>query len=416
MIQKTALTLGVLSALMVTSSTLADDTLSLQEAIEIARNAHDPSVEAIRERALSEEDDSVAARALPDPRIGLGFANIPVDDFSLTREPFTQLQVSARQAFPRGNTRALNAQSRTIRSEDYRAQAQAQSDTLIRDVSIAWFNVHYSRTAEEELQALNTLLSDLNAQQESDFAASGSAALQRLYRTELEQALVEDRLDAIIQERDSAVEILARYIGRSAATLNLTDYAYSSRPLPSQPQIEQALENNPVLISMERQIDLARNGADLAKQAYKPEFGVEARYGRRGDDRSDFGSLMVTFDLPIFTSKRQDPALRAARRREQAARLERDSVIRDLTQQALSYVATVTRLRNRIERFEGVTLERANDAVTASRNAYGAGNIDFAELVRAEIALRDLRLRRAMLYRDLYIAEAQLKFIVGEAA
>ncbi|UTW54657.1 TolC family protein [Kordiimonas sp. SCSIO 12610] len=416
MIQNIAPVLGLLSAIVIPSMTLADDTLSLHEAIEIARNAHDPSVEAIRERALGEEEDSVSARALPDPRIGLGFANVPVDDFSLIREPFTQLQVSARQAFPRGNTRALNAQERSIRSQDYRAQTQIQIDTLVRDVSIAWFNAHYSHTAEEELKALNALLSELNAQQESDFAASGTAALQRLYRTELEQALIADRLDAIIQERDKAVEVLARYIGRPAAKRNLAKYAYQNRPLLSQPQIEVALEKNPAIIRMERQIDLARNGADLAKQAYKPEFGVEARYGRRGAERSDFGSLMVTFDLPLFTSKRQDPALRAAKRREQAARLERDSLIRDLTQEALTYVATIARLRNRIERFEGVTLERANDAVTASRNAYGAGNIDFAELVRAEIALRDLRLRRATLYRDLYIAEAQLKFIVGEAA
>lgn len=416
MIKKIVPVLGLLSIVAATSSTLADEKLSLKEAIGIAQNAHDPSVEALRELALGEKEDSVAAGSLPDPRIGLGFANVPVDDFSLTREPFTQLQLSARQAFPRGSTRALTAQSRIIRSEDYRAQAQAQSDTLIRDVSIAWFNAHYSHVAEEELRALNVLLNELNKQQESDFATSGSAALQRLYRTELEQALVEDRLDEIIQERDKAVEVLARYIGRAAARRPLADYASQNRQLLSQPQIELALENNPVLLSVERRIDLARNGADLARQAYKPEFGVEARYGRRGADRSDFGSLMVTFDLPLFTSKKQDPALRAARRREQAARLERDTMIRDLTQQALIYVAAIKRLRDRIYRFEGVTLERASDAVTASRNAYGAGNIDFAELVRAEIALRDLRLRRAMLYRDLYIAEAQLKFIVGDAA
>ena len=234
-------------------------------------------------------------------------------------------------------------------------------------------------------------------------------------RTELEQALIEDRLDAVIQERDKAVEILARYIGRAPANRKPANYAYQNRPLPDQFQIEEALASNPVLISMEHQVDLARNNIDLARQAYKPEFGVEARYGRRGAGRSDFGSLLVTFDLPIFTSKRQDPALRAARRREQAARLERDSLVRDLTQEALIYVATISRLQNRIKRFEGVTLQRANDTIIASRNAYGAGNIDFAELVRAEIALRDLRLHRATLYRDLYIAQTHLDFIIGDA-
>ena len=109
MIQKIAPALGLLSAMVIAPEALTDDTLSLNEAIEIARNAYDPSVKAILERARSEEEDSLSARTLPDPNISLGFANVPVDDFNLTREPFTQIQVSARQAFPRGNTRALNA-------------------------------------------------------------------------------------------------------------------------------------------------------------------------------------------------------------------------------------------------------------------------------------------------------------------
>jgi outer membrane protein TolC len=406
--------LGLVLTIAYSPALMAQSPLGLQEAINLAVEAADPSVQALQQRAGSEEERATAAQALPDPRIGVGFANVPVNDFNLTREPFTQIQLSARQAFPRGSTLRLTAKDRSIRSEDFTARAQAQLDTLVRDVSIAWFNAWYSYAVETELKALNTLLAELNTQQESDFATSGSAALQRLYRTELEQALIEDRLDAMIQERDQAVETLARYIGREAALRAPASYQTPQFGILTQYQIEDALANNPALISMAKRVDLAHNDVNLAKEAYNPEFGVEARYGRRGGDRSDFGSVMLTFDLPIFTSKKQAPALRAAKRREQAARLDRDALVRDLTKQALSYVVQVKRLERRIQRFEGVTLERARDAVTASRNAYGAGNIDFAELVRAEIALRDLRVRRATLYRDLHVAQARLKFIVGD--
>ncbi len=411
---KIALFVGLLLATMYAGPVLADSPLSLKEAINLAQGAADPSVEAFRRRAESEDEDAVAARALADPRVTIGAANIPLDDFSFTREQMTQLQLSARQSFPRGNTRALSSKSRSIRSAEYTARAQAQIDTLVRDVSIAWFNVRFSYVAEEELRTLYELLQELNAQQESDFASSGSAALQRIYRTELEQALIEDRLDAVVQDREQAIEELARYIGRGSAIRVPAVYTNHDLMILSELQIQDALEENPVLVSIEKQVQFANNGVALAKEAFKPEFGVEGRFGRRGSDRSDFGSVMLSFDLPIFTSKKQAPALRAAKRREQAARLDRDALFRDLTRQALTHVSDITKLHQRVKRFEGTTLERANDAVVASRNAYGAGNIDFAELVRAEITLRDLRLRRAALYRDLNIAKAQLKFILGE--
>ena len=411
---KIALSVGLAMAAIHTGPALANTPLSLKEAINLAREAADPSVEAFRRRAESEEEAAVAARALPDPHVTIGAANLPVDDFSFIREQMTQLQLAARQTFPRGNTLALNSKGRTIRSAEYAASAQAQLDTLIREVSIAWFNVRFSYVAEEELRILYKLLQELSAQQESDFASSGSAALQRIYRTELEQALLEDRLDAVVQDREQAIEGLARYIGRSAAERVPADYTNPNLMILSEPQIQDALELNPVLMRIEQQVQLANNSVALAKEGFKPEFGVEGRFGRRGSDRSDFASVMLSFDVPLFTSKKQAPALRAAKRREQAARLDRDALIRDLTRQALIHVSDITKLHQRVRRFEGTTLERANDAVIASRNAYGAGNIDFAELVRAEITLRDLRLRRAALDRDLNIAKAQLKFIVGE--
>ena len=411
---KIALIVGLSMAAMHAGPALANSPLSLKEAIDLARETADPSVEAFRRRAESEEEDAVAARAMPDPRVTIGAANLPVDDFSFTREQMTQLQLAARQTFPRGNTLELNSRGRTIRSAEYTARAQAQLDTLIREVSIAWFNVRFSYVAEEELRTLYELLQELSTQQESDFASSGSAALQRIYRTELEQALIEDRLDAVVQNREQAVEGLARYIGRSAAERIPADYTNHELMILSEPQIQDALELNPILISFEKQVQFANNGVALAKEAFKPEFGVEGRFGRRDGDRSDFASVMLSFDVPLFTSKKQAPALRAAKRREQAAKLDRNALIRDLTRQALIHVSDITKLHQRVRRFEGTTLERANDAVIASRNAYGAGNIDFAELVRAEITLRDLRLRRAALYRDLNIAKAKLKFIVGE--
>ncbi|MED5442485.1 MAG: TolC family protein, partial [Pseudomonadota bacterium] len=62
-------------------------------------------------RALSQEANAQraqarATRALPNPQLRLGLANLPADTFAWDQEPMTQLQVSLRQALPNGKARS----------------------------------------------------------------------------------------------------------------------------------------------------------------------------------------------------------------------------------------------------------------------------------------------------------------------
>ena len=59
--------------------------------------------------------------------------------------------------------------------------------------------------------------------------------------------------------------------------------------------------------------------AQVAKEAYKPQFGMNLGYGYRddtpmGDSRADLFSIGEV-DLPLFTDNRQDQQVNAAKRR-----------------------------------------------------------------------------------------------------
>ena len=66
-------------------------------------------------------------------------------------------------------------------------------------------------------------------------------------------------------------------------------------------------------------IGVEETDVDLAKQAYKPAWAIEGGYGARGADRPDFASVGVSLTIPLFTGKRQDRALSAARKDKSAA-------------------------------------------------------------------------------------------------
>lgn len=412
MTMKSALVAGMLIFFQ-SLSLQAEESLRLADAIRLALQANDPSVQAPLRRRDAEQQAAIAAEALPDPTASISVRNLPVDDFDLDREAMTQIHLGVRQQFPRGNTRSLMKAGRLIKADEQVAQSVLATRTIVRNVSAAWFQLQYSSMASSELETLVALLDELRQAQENNFAAAGDAALQKIYRTELEAALVQDRLTSIVQGRDAAREVLARYIGPAAA----------SRPVGTEPvthpklnrsSIDDALELHPMVLTATAKSRSASNKAALAKEAYKPQWGVELGYGARYGDRSDFASAMVTFDLPFWTGKRQDPALRAAKQDAQGMELGREALLLDLKQQARTTLSDIANLEKRISRFEDTILPHAENVVTATRNAYGAGDIDFSEMIRAEIALVDSHIRLAMLHRDLGTAHANLAFLTGD--
>jgi len=93
-----------LSSLAVSAA--AQETLTLQRAIDLALK-QDPWLQQSQYQQLAKENRSIAASALPDPRVSVGLISLPTDTFNLNQENMTQLQVGISQVFPRGDSLAI---------------------------------------------------------------------------------------------------------------------------------------------------------------------------------------------------------------------------------------------------------------------------------------------------------------------
>jgi hypothetical protein len=89
-----------------------------------------------REAALLAE--SHAAGSLPDPRVSLGFANLPADSFQFDQENMTQLKVGISQSFPRGRSRELKRLQLEELSQSNPHLRKDRQARLKRDVSNLW--------------------------------------------------------------------------------------------------------------------------------------------------------------------------------------------------------------------------------------------------------------------------------------
>ena len=179
---------------------------------------------------------------------------------------------------------------------------------------------------------------------------------------------------------------------RLADHLPVPDSARASLPVadPST-RLAEALATHPRIAALDRKIAAAATGVELAKQKYRPQWSLHAAYGYRRDDpagneRSDFFSLGLSFDMPLFRANRQDREVQAARATQAAVNSERTLALRAMRASTLALTARLERLNQRKALYEGRLLQEIRDQAAASLTAYTHDAGDFAEAVRARIA------------------------------
>lgn len=392
--------------------------LSLAAAEEIAV-ARDAGLEVIVARQQALLDTAVAESQLPDPEVLFGAANVPVDSFSLDREPMTQVQVGLRQRFPAGDTLGLRRERLEVlanASTAEQAQRRREVQLMVRN---AWIEAAWRSEAMELVRSERGWYEELENAVESAYA-SGRRRQDELIRVQLEIDGLEEEIARLREARAPSEAELARWLGDDAVRADLNGLP-GLPPLPPREVSPARLDFHPVLEARADAAHAEAIGVDLARQAYKPSWMLDVRYGLRdsvdavGRDRSDMLSAMLSFELPIFTGNRQDRRISAARASERAARRQLEDQRRTLAAELAGAWETHERLGERIALFRKQILPSAEDYVEATLLAYQNDLAPFDELVRAERTLLDARLDALRLEASRLAAHAKLAYLIGDA-
>ncbi len=403
---------ATIAALCLAIPAAAQTPLSLDESVTIALQANDPSVALYEERARALEDRAVADSQLPDPVFTARMQSIPLSSFDLNREGMTQLALGARQAFPKGKTRSLTRKKRLSEAQAERRRKILTERQIALQTRTAWLELYYWQGARKITEQSQAQISDLGGIAEAVFATGRSAA-QNVLRIDLETSLLGARLVEIDRKADVARADLIRLIGIANAARPLPDAFPKLPPFPDTKTMQAGLVRHPSVQVFDAKIDARNRDVDIAGEQYKPGFSVEGAYGIR-DSRSDFGSIGVALSVPLFTANRQDRRLSAAKRLKASTRLGRDAQLLELNRELGRQYAQWARLGERIALYETDVLKRAKDTAEAALIGYENETADFAELVRAELAVLDTELTLLRLRVDREKAHAALLYLNGE--
>lgn len=405
-----------LALLSFTGSTFAA-VLTIHQAEQLALES-DYTWQAIKARSQSMSELSVATESLPDPQLKLGFANLPTDSFNLGQEPMTQTVIGVRQQFPRGKSRALNSsrmQASVARSE---AEADDRRQTVALAVREEFTRIYLHQERQKILQQSQIVFADL-AEITRDYYATGRAHQQDVVQTQLELSRVEERLSRIKQQEEEARVRLAERIGETAYQQLEPQWPDIGQPLPGQ-QIIAGLPKHPRMRAWQHEIAKARTSEEIARQAYKPGFAVDLAYGGRGgnnldgSDRSDFLSIFVTMDIPLFTKNRQDRVLASNIALSSATQYAREDIYRSMRAQVEENFASLEREQQRLDLYAQTLLPQAAFNAETAFEAYQDAVGDLTALMRARIGEYELKLDQAALRASEIMTRARLLYLQGE--
>jgi outer membrane protein TolC len=379
--------------------------ITMQDAVKIAIQ-QDPWLTGnqLQERAL--RATSKAANVLPDPVLSMGLLNLPTDGFAFNQEPMTQMKVGLAQTFPRGDSLAFRQQQIGYQADQHPYQREDRKAKIRVIVSQLWLDALKAdltiRLIERDRELFEQLVDIVKASYSS---AQGNTRQQDVISAQLELARLDDRLTKVNSRRDIALTHLFEWLSVEAKLEVSAAFAENIK-LPISPKLVddiqlllkradnmgliQLLTQHPAILAIEQSVKAGETAVELAKQKYKPQWGVNASYAYRDDDplgnsRADFFSIGITVDIPIFGYVQQDSEVTASRLMAQAIETDKRLLQQRMLAKMLSLYQQNLRFEQREEGFLTSILPQVQEQADASLSAYTNDDGDFSEVMRARI-------------------------------
>jgi len=347
---------------------------------------------------------------LPDPQLTFGLSNVPTDTYRLNQEDMTMVNVGLRQAFPPGDTLKLRGQRAEREFSGEQARFKMERRRLLQQVRETWLELYFLEQSRRLLAEQQPLARRQYQAAEGRYrAAVGNP--QEMLRAREDMARLDERDQDLRAQAERQRATLARWIGDAA-------YAPLPETLPSLPAVPNDFDprRNPEWLTAEADLEAARLGVEIARQNYKPGMMLDLSYGARqarpdGQSRPDFASAMVTFDLPIFRSKRQDPQLAEKQKIEAATEYEAEDRQRELEARYRAARAEHDALAARVHVFETELLPALRRQTQITITGFAR---DQAPLREARLKVLDANMQLLRLRTDYAKSQAELLYLTGE--
>lgn len=417
-VQGKTLVLTTIMTLLVTVPSLAaenQEMLTLQQVVDTAVK-NNPAVIESQKRWEEKQARIPLAKAWANPQLGIMKDDIPTGtlnplDGMMTEYTFTQDIMNPSKLKAMGKMAGSDAEMAKANYQDKQMEVYTTAKT-------AYYDLLYANKALEIGKANQELMGQLVQIAQVNYS-TGMVPLQDTLRAQTEFSKMTTDLLSMASMVAVAKSKVNTVIGRSAdAPLAVQEeFAAPAPDLDLTKLQQQAQTGKPAVVSMERQVEMAENGIELAQRQKLPDYQFTIAYKDRKQSgmnaEPDTWKMEFMVMLPLWQTKNKAEVKAAAANLEAA----QSSLVNMQNMTGLDLEMALTEAQSdwrRIELYKNTVIPQAEQTYQAGIVGYTNGKVDFMAVLDSLNALRNARLDYYKARIDYEKAMANLEKAIGK--
>jgi outer membrane protein TolC len=382
--------------------------------------AHNPGLRSFRARHAAALERVSEAGGLPDPRLDVAWAVVPIE----TRVGPQHGRITLAQSLPWTGKRPAAVDAARASAEEAARAYEAARSGLELEVARAYFGLYLLHRSIEITRDNRDLLVYLEQAVRKAYE-TGGGSYAGLLRVQVEIGTIENDLRSLVDQLRPA------RAGLNALLHRAPDADLPTPALPAHdgstptgtPWTEADTSSAPDLLVYDARVDAAERGITVADLSDRPDWTVFLSYFPTGnaidpampDSGKDPVVLGVSVGIPLWGKKN-----RATRNRAQS--------LRDAT--VVERAAAEDRLRDRVETssyrlrnadretrlYRDTLLPKAEQTLEASLAGFRAGTVDVLDIVEAQQVLLRFRLTMERALAERARGAAELRALLGDGS
>lgn len=388
--------------------------ITLEQAL-VSAERYSAELSANQHQVNALENMASSATQLPDPKLKFGIENLPVGGNNgrrFTREGMTMQRIGIMQDYVSSDKRQRKADTLSAEARKTAAGGETIRTRLQRETAQAWLDLALTEQAVTDAKVLVQESEKQVALQRAG-VASGGALPSSVLDARLTLSAMQDRLTTAQRDVALAQTQLTQLTGIEVQHVSGTLPKFSRLPADIN-VLRDAIKQHPEILLASREAEVAKARSAQSAIAAIPDVGIEVYYAKRAEEYEDMAGVMVTVDLPLFRSQRQDKDYAADVSRSMEANDQLTLLTRDHRAQLDTLLAQYHATQQLWQRQTDEVLPLQKQRVNLMMAQYQANKSDLSSVLEARRALLDSQLNASNAARELARTWAAIRYLTPQ--
>lgn len=391
------------------------ETLGSLQRLALERN---PRLKAMVSETLMMKSRILSVSSLEDPRVKLGINNVPTDSFSLSEEEMTSKEIGISQMIPLGGKLGIKKEIAAKEFDKAVLALKKEKSELLHMLRMKFFELNYLRDTigimkEIKLQIALLVKSEIAANK------TGMGSLANVIKAETESAMADEEIIVLEQKEKETAERISYLVGSPVSIGKIADEpALKNAVYPAGDEaVGAVLAGNPDLKMLMADVSIVSSEISLAKSEFIPDMELGLSYMQRDSGpmgkRSDMVSGMVTFNIPAWFYKRNQPMLEEMKKKKSA----NEDILRNyknyLRAQTLTVVSQVEKWKTLMKLYSERIIPQTELTLETLLSRYRTGKMEFMSVIDAVRMLLRYKKEFAMAEKEYFSGISELHMLMG---